>query len=69
VTAQPLQGVTRQQQRELQAILKRLSGLWAELTDAAAQHDAARVAAVQREIATCRSQVERIKHSGTAGSA
>jgi uncharacterized membrane-anchored protein len=67
--AEPLQGVTPQQQRELQAMLVRLSSLWAELTAAAASQDQARVDAIKREIAMCRQRVEAIKRTGTTGTA
>lgn len=64
-----LKGVTAKQQRELQAMLHRLSALWVDLTAAAAREDQARVEAIQREIAACRTRVEAIKRAGTAGSA
>jgi hypothetical protein len=64
-----LRGVTAEQQRELQEMLQRLSALWAELTRAAQAEDQERVAAIQREIADCRSRVEAIKRTGTIGSA
>jgi hypothetical protein len=64
-----LRGVTAEQQRELQEMLQRLSALWAELTRAAQAEDQDRVAAIQREIADCRSRVEAIKRTGTIGSA
>ena len=67
--AESLQQITREQQRELQTMLARLSALWAELTQAAANRDQARVDAIQREIAECRQRVEAIKRSGTRGSA
>jgi hypothetical protein len=67
--AEPLQGVTRQQQRELRAMLARLSALWSALTVAAASRDQARVDAINREIAVCRQRVEAIKRTGTAGTA
>lgn len=62
-------GVTANQQRELQEMLRRLSALWAELTRAAQTEDRDRVAAIQREIANCRALVEAIKRAGTIGSA
>jgi hypothetical protein len=64
-----LKGVTAKQQRELRDMLTRLSALWAELTRAAQAEDHDRVAAIQREIAECRSRVEAIKRTGTIGSA
>jgi len=64
-----LKGITAEQQQELQEMLRRLSALWAELTRAAQAEDTDRVAQIQGEIADCRSRVELIKRSGTAGSA
>ena len=64
-----LQGISKDQRRELDAMLQRLAGLWAELTKAAGQEDHARVDAIQHEIALCRRRVEEIKRAGTAGSA
>lgn len=65
----PLEGVTTQQRDELEAMLGRLSGLWAELTKAAANADEERVAAIRQEIAACRERVDQIKRAGTIGSA
>ena len=65
----PLQAISRQQQRELQAMLTRLSALWSELTAAATSQDQARLDAINREIAVCRRRLEEIKRSGTAGTA
>ena len=67
--AEPLRGITGEQHRELAAMLLRLSRLWSALTVAAAGDDQSRVDAINREIATCRSQLDEIKRSGTAGSA
>ena len=66
---EPLEGVTRQQLQELQHMLSRLSRLWAELTEAAANRDHARVDAVNREIVVCRQRLEEIKRAGTQGTA
>jgi len=68
-TSDPLQGISRQQQRELADMLARLAALWAELTQAAASQDQTRVDAIQREIAECRARVDQIKRAGTRGSA
>lgn len=67
--AEPLQGVTSEHRRELDAMLRRLSGLWSELTSASAQRNEGLVDAVNREIAACRSRLEEIKRAGTKGSA
>ena len=67
--AQPLHGITGEQQRELRAMLVRLSSLWAELTAAAIRQDQARVDALTREIGMCRERVETIKRQGTEGTA
>lgn len=64
-----LRGVTPDDQRELAAMLLRLSKLWADLTAAAAKHDALQVDAIRAEIAVCRGRLEEIRRSGTAGSA
>jgi hypothetical protein len=65
----PLQGVTGEQRAELELMLRRLSELWAELTQAAASGDQDRVEAIRAEIAACRARVETMKRSGTVGSA
>lgn len=64
-----LKGVTPARRRELQAMLGKLSELWAELTQAASANDQDRVAAIQRQIAECRERVDTIKRTGTQGSA
>ena len=50
-------------------MLRRLSELWAELTQAAVSGDQERVEAIRAEIAACRARVETMKRSGTVGSA
>jgi hypothetical protein len=67
--AASLQGVTREQQRELQEMLQRLAALWAELAKAAADPDEGRVEAINREIAACRARLDEIKRAGTSGTA
>ena len=67
--AQPLHGITGEQQRELRAMLVRLSSLWAELTAAATRQDQAQIDALTREIAVCRERVEAIKRQGAEGTA
>ena len=67
--ADSLQGVSANQRQELGAMLTRLAGLWAELTQAAAAEDQARVQAIRAEIAECRRRVDAIKRAGTKGSA
>jgi hypothetical protein len=64
-----LKGISEKQQSELQEMLRRLSALWAELTQAAQAEDPDRIAAIQCEIADCRARVEAIKRAGTIGSA
>lgn len=67
--AASLQGVTREQQRELQEMLQRLAALWAELSAAASNPDDAKVDAINREIAACRERLDAIKRAGTQGTA
>jgi hypothetical protein len=64
-----LQGLTREQQRELQEMLQRLAALWAELAQAAANPKEGQVEAINREIAACRTRLEEIKRAGTLGTA
>ena len=62
--ADPLQGISTDQRRELAAMLQHLARLWADLTKAATQHDQDCAEAIQREIAACRQRVEEIKRAG-----
>ena len=67
--AASLQGLTREQQRELQEMLQRLAALWADLAAAANKPDDGSVEAINREIAACRLRLEEIKRAGTLGTA
>ena len=67
--ADPLQGISADQQGELIAILRRLGKLWVDLTQAATEQDQGRAEAIQREITQCRQRVEEIKRAGTIASA
>ncbi|MGD9617802.1 MAG: hypothetical protein AB7H90_21820 [Alphaproteobacteria bacterium] len=67
--ADPLQGISADQRRELAVILQRLARLWADLTEAAAAQDRDRAEAIRQEIAQYRQRVGAIKRAGTIGSA
>ena len=67
--AASIQGMTREQQRELQEMLQRLAALWAQLSAAANDPNDGKVEAINREIVACRERLEAIKRAGTLGSA
>ncbi|HWB47759.1 MAG TPA: hypothetical protein VG651_01505 [Stellaceae bacterium] len=64
-----LTGITRDQRDQLQSLALQLSRLWADLSKAADERDEVRVAEIRTQIDTCRAQVERIRRTGTRGSA